>query len=128
MWYVQLDDMGPYRAAAAELQETFILSKTFNTMCFPCPIASRMFEGPLECTLLQAICLYIRWPWTTHSCVKMEGPRLKTHDSRKGWAVTSSGGCKHGCPPCEGELWRSDPKGERWMDGEEDVSVSVLEE
>ena len=46
MWYVQLDDMGPYRAAAAEriqhpvlrmLQETFTLSKTFNNNVLPMP-------------------------------------------------------------------------------------------
>ena len=98
-FYVQLDNLGPYLAAEAEriqhpvlrtLQETFILSKTFKTMCFPCPISGRLFEGPLSCTLLHAICSYIRWPWTAHGCGKNEGLRLKTHDSRKGWAVTSS--------------------------------------
>ena len=55
----------------------------------------------------------------TSTCMKCktEGLRLKTHDSRKGWAVTSPQGCKHGCPPCEGELCRSDPKEACWMDG-----------
>ena len=78
-WYVLWEDMRSYRAAEAEriqhpvlrtLQETFILSETFKAMCFPCQTTGEMFSGPLECTLLQVICLYIRWPWTAHNCVQ----------------------------------------------------------
>ena len=44
------------------LQETFIRSKTFKTMCFPCPI----FD--ISWTLLHAVCAYINGPLTTHVC------------------------------------------------------------
>ena len=76
-FYVPFDNLGSYLAAEAEriqhpvlrtLQETFILSKTFKTMCFPCTISGRLFEAPLSWTLLHAICSYIRRPWTAHSC------------------------------------------------------------
>ena len=69
--YVHFDNLGSYLAAEAEriqhpvlrtLQETFILSRTFKTRCFPCLISDRSW------TLLHAICSYIRWPWTAHIC------------------------------------------------------------
>ena len=44
------------------LQETPISSRTFKTMCFPCPISDSSW------TLLHAVCLYLRWPRTTHIC------------------------------------------------------------
>ena len=73
-FYVPFDNLGQYLAAEAAripalrtLQETFIHSKTFETMCFPCAVYDRMFEAH-RWTLLHAICLYIRQPRTAHCC------------------------------------------------------------
>ena len=130
-WYVLWKDMRSYRAAEAEriqhpvlrtLQETFILSETFKAMCFPCQTTGEMFPGPLECTLLQVMCLYIRWPWTTHNCVPKKQLRLRpTIPARAGQSPQHEGAKdtkaelstrrrKRGCSPCEGELCQSDPK------------------
>ena len=84
-WYVSWEDMRSYDAAAAErrqhpvlrtLQETFVLSATFKEMCLPCQITRKMFSVPLELTLLQMICLYIKWPWTAHNCAQKQQLRL----------------------------------------------------
>ena len=89
-FYVQVNNLGPYLAAEAEriqhpvlrtLQETLILSKTFKTMRFPCPISGRLFEAPLSWTLLHAICSYIRRPWTAHNCGNIPH---REHANRKG--------------------------------------------
>ena len=44
------------------LQETFIRSKTFKAMCFPCPFHDASW------TLLHAVCVYINRPLTAHDC------------------------------------------------------------
>ena len=44
------------------LQETFICSRTFKAMCFPCPA----WEG--SWTLLHAVCVYVTGPLTAHDC------------------------------------------------------------
>ena len=67
-------NLGQYMAAEAAripalrtLQENFIHSKTFETMCFPCALYGKLFEAH-RWTLLHAICLYIRQPRTAHCC------------------------------------------------------------
>ena len=44
------------------LQETFIRSKTFKAMCFPCPFQDESW------TLLHAVCVYINRSLTAHDC------------------------------------------------------------
>ena len=44
------------------LQETFICSRTFKAMCFPCPA----WEG--SWTLLHAVCVYVTGPLAAHDC------------------------------------------------------------
>ena len=66
------------------LQETFILSRTFKTMCFPCPISDRSW------TLLHAVCSYLRWPWTAHICDSNPRREHAWHLFR--WAHTTTHG------------------------------------
>ena len=64
-------------------------------------------------------------PWTP-GWLKNRRLRPKTHDSCKGWAITSLRKCKPGCPPCEGELCCSDPEAKQMRYPCEQPTVSSL--
>ena len=65
-WWYESDSEGEEerirRPVLRTLHETFISSRAFTAMCFPCPMSRRYW------TLLHAVCSYLRRSQTTHTC------------------------------------------------------------
>lgn len=65
-WWYESDSEGEEerirRPVLRTLHETFISSRAFTAMCFPCPMSRRYW------TLLHAVCSYLRRSQTAHTC------------------------------------------------------------